>query len=207
MSIASPTRATPRQQLVISIYFSALFIGVGMHSPSGLFSLPIQFYFKNKLHLSSEMVSYFGLVTAIPLYLSFVTGLFRDAWKPRRMGDRGYLLIGGLGLTATYLAMAALPPTWTTLLVGTLMLAFTYLVVATASGALTTLVGQQRLMTGRLSALYMFVGSVPIVISFLVGGALSDNWSLRNVFLLMAVVASSLWLQAFCQRMCTSISG
>jgi MFS family permease len=197
MTPASPERATPRQQLRISLYFSVLLVGVGMHSPSGLFSLPIVFYFKNTLHLSSQLVSYFGLVTAIPLYLSFVFGLVRDAWQPRRLGDRGYLLLGGLGLTATYLAMAAFPPTWTSLLIGTLNLSFAYLVVSTASSALITLVGQQRLMTGRLSALFNFVGSVPVILSFLVGGALSDNWSLRNVFLLMAAISATLWLQAF----------
>ena len=197
LSQSLPTPATPRQLLVIATYFSFLFVGVGMHSPSGLFSLPVQFYFKNRLHLSSQSVSYFGLVTAIPLYLSFVAGLARDSWRPRRMGDRGYLLLGGLGLTCTYLALAMIPPVWSSLLVGTILLSLFYLVVSTASSALTTQVGQQRLMTGRLSALSNLVGTVPVVISFLVGGALSDNWSLRSVFLLMAAISASLWLQAF----------
>ncbi len=192
----SPTPATPAQQWLIALYFSILFVGVGMHSPSGLFSLPIQFYFKNSLHLSSQAVSLFGLVTAIPLYVSFVLGLVRDAWQPKRMGDRGYLLIGGLGLTLTYVGMALFPPTWNTLLIGTLLLALFYLVISTASGALTTLVGQQRLMTGRLSALSNFVGAVPVIISFWVGGSLSETWSLRNIFFLMAVISCTLWLQA-----------
>ena len=167
-----------------------------MHSPSGLFSLPIQFYFKNHLHLLPDKLSYFGLITAIPLYLSFIAGLARDAWKPKVMGDRGYLLIGGLSLTLTYLAMAFTAPSWSTLLIGTTLLSIGYLVVSTASNSLTTLVGQQRLMTGRLSALWNIVASLPAVISYAVGGKLADNWSLRNVFLLMAIISASMWLQS-----------
>ncbi|GDX40952.1 hypothetical protein LBMAG21_12440 [Armatimonadota bacterium] len=197
MKSISPAPAKWHQQLLISLYFSCLFVGVGMHTPSGLFSLPIQSYLKNSLHLGSQSVSLFGLITAIPLYLSFVLGLIRDTWQPRRMGDRGYLLMGGLGLTATYVGMALLPPTWSTLLVGTLLIALFYLIVSTASSALTTLVGQQRLMTGRLSALANFVGAVPVIISFLVGGTLAGTGSLRSVFLLMALISASLWLQAF----------
>ncbi len=197
MTTASPTPANRRQQILIALYFSFLFTGVGMHSPSGLFLIPIQSYFKNQLHFDSQRVSLFGLITAIPLYLSFALGLLRDAWLPRRMGDRGYLLLGGLGLTVTYLGMALLPPTWNTLVTGTTLLALFYLVISTASAALTTLVGQQRLMTGRLSALYNFVGSVPVIISFLVGGTISSKWSLSSVFLLMAFISASLWIQAF----------
>lgn len=186
-----------RQHFLIALYFSLLFVGVGMHSPSGLYSLPILFYFKNKLHLSSQLVASFGLITAIPLYLSFAMGLLRDTWKPRVMGDRGYLLLGGLGLTLTYLALALIPPTWTGLLVGSLVIALSYLMVSTASSALMTQVGQQKLLTGRLSALSNLIGAIPIVISFVVGGALADNWPLRDVFLLMAGISSSLGIQAF----------
>ncbi len=56
MPTVSPTLVTPRQQRIIAVYFSILFMGVGMHSPAGFFFLPIQFYFKNKLHLSSQKV-------------------------------------------------------------------------------------------------------------------------------------------------------
>ena len=197
MTIAAPMRATTRQKRWICLYFSILLLGGGMHSPSGLFSLPILFYFKNALHLSPQRLSYFGLITAVPLYLSFLFGVVRDVWQPRRMRDRGYLLLGGLGLTGTYLAMAFIRPTWTSLLAGTLLISVGYLVISTASSALTTLIGQQRLMTGRLSGLTNIAGSVPVFISYLVGGAISDTWSLRNVFLLMAVISASLWLQAF----------
>ena len=192
-----PTPATKRQVLIISAYFSFLLVGAGMHTPSGLFSLPIQFYFKNKLHLSAQMVSYFGLVTAIPLYVGFFVGFLRDAWRLRKMGDRGYLLLGGVALTFTYLGMALVPPGWTPLLVGTILLAIAYLIVSAATAAMTTQVGQERLMTGRLSAISNLMGTVPVIISYAVGGRLSDNWSLRSVFLLMATLSLTLWIQAF----------
>jgi hypothetical protein len=49
-------------------------------APSGgLIDIPITFLLKNKLHLKAHELADFRLVSAIPLYLSFVFGFIRHA--------------------------------------------------------------------------------------------------------------------------------
>jgi hypothetical protein len=51
-------------------------------------------------------VAEFRLVSAIPLYLSFVFGFVRDTWNPFAMRDRGFMLLFGTISAGLYTAFA-----------------------------------------------------------------------------------------------------
>ena len=48
-----------------------------------VYRYPPSFLLKNKLHLKPHELADFRLVSAIPLYLSFVFGFIRDTWDAR----------------------------------------------------------------------------------------------------------------------------
>ena len=66
------------------LYLGLLIVLLAFGSPSGgLIDIPISFLLKNRLHLEAHEVAHFRLITAIPLYLSFVFGFIRDCvWNP-----------------------------------------------------------------------------------------------------------------------------
>ena len=75
----------------IFLYLGILIVPLTFGAPgSGLIDIPITFLLKNKLHLKAHELADFRLVSAIPLYLSFVFGFIRDSWNPFGMRDRGY---------------------------------------------------------------------------------------------------------------------
>ncbi|MGH7012047.1 MAG: hypothetical protein ACREEX_14530, partial [Caulobacteraceae bacterium] len=59
----------------ILAYLSILILLLGFGGPYlGLIDVPISFFLKNKLHLAAHQVAIFRLMSAIPLYLSFLFG-------------------------------------------------------------------------------------------------------------------------------------
>jgi hypothetical protein len=57
----------------IFLYLGILIVPLTFGAPgSGLIDIPITFLLKNKLHLKAHELADFRLVSAIPLYLSFV---------------------------------------------------------------------------------------------------------------------------------------
>src|ERR1700674_5015506 len=80
----------------IFLYLGVLIVLLAFGSPhGGLIDIPISFFLKNKLHLTAHELADFRLVSAIPLYLSFVFGFIRDTWNPLGMRDRGFMLLFG----------------------------------------------------------------------------------------------------------------
>src|SRR3979490_1509507 len=75
----------------IFLYLGILIVLLAFGGPSGgLIDIPISFLLKNRLHLEAHEVAHFRLISAIPLYLSFVFGFIRDVWNPLGMRDRGF---------------------------------------------------------------------------------------------------------------------
>ena len=84
----------------IFLYLGILIVLLAFGAPGGgLIDIPITFLLKNKLHLKAHELADFRLVSAIPLYLSFVFGFIRDIWNPFGVRDRGFMLLFGV-LTA-----------------------------------------------------------------------------------------------------------
>jgi MFS family permease len=159
----------------ILAYLSALIFMIGFGAPQlALIDLPISFFLKNKLHLTASQVAQFRLMTAIPLYLSFLFGFARDTWNPFGMRDRGFLVLFGSITAAIYVGLAFTPVSYMSLLLGVIMLTCSFLFVAGAQQGLTSAIGQQHVMSGQVSAVWNVVASLPGLCAFLLGGILSD---------------------------------
>lgn len=159
----------------IFLYLGVLILLLGFGTPfGGLIDVPITFFLKNKLHLEAHEVARFRLVSAIPLYLSCVFGFVRDTWNPFGLRDRGFIMLFGAASAGLYLFFAFSPIEYTTLLVAVVLVTTTSLFVSSAQSGLTSMIGQQHMMSGRISAFWNIFGSFPVVVSFLVGGTLSD---------------------------------
>ena len=166
----------------IFLYLGLLIVLLGFGSPSGgLIDIPITFLLKNKLHLEAHELAQFRLISAIPLYLSFVFGFTRDTWNPFGMGDRGFMLLFGAITAALYVLFGFTPVTYATLLVAVVLLTTSFLFVTSAQNGLTSTIGQQHVMSGQVSAVWNIFASVPTVGALLIGGALSDVLEERNV--------------------------
>jgi MFS family permease len=166
----------------IFLYLGLLIVLLGFGSPSGgLIDIPITFLLKNKLHLEAHELAQFRLISAIPLYLSFVFGFIRDTWNPFGMGDRGFMLLFGAITAALYVLFGFTPVTYATLLVAVVLLTTSFLFVTSAQNGLTSTIGQQHVMSGQVSAVWNIFASVPTVGALLIGGTLSDVLEERNI--------------------------
>src|SRR5215469_3028543 len=97
----------------IFLYLGILIVLLAFGAPGGgLIDIPITFLLKNKLHLKAHELADFRLLSAIPLYLSFVFGFIRDSWNPFGMRDRGFMLLFSALTAGLYILFAFTPLTW-----------------------------------------------------------------------------------------------
>jgi uncharacterized membrane protein len=80
---------------------------------------------------------------------------------------------------------------------GILLACAAFQIVSTATQALMTVVGQRRIMTGRLSALAYVAALLPAIVSAEAGGWRSSHVSSRTTFLMAAVLTVVILGQAF----------
>ena len=200
----APSRLSPSARRTIFLYLGLLIVLLAFGGPSGgLIDIPISFLLKNRLHLEAHEVAHFRLITAIPLYLSFVFGFIRDVWNPLGMRDRGFMLLFG-GISALlYVGFAFTPMTYSMLIVGVVLLTVSAQFVAGAQNGLTTTIGQQHAMTGQISAVWNVFLSVPTVGALLMGGVLSGmleaespDKAIRILFLVGAAIMAAIALYA-----------
>ncbi|MGH7016706.1 MAG: hypothetical protein ACRED8_06425, partial [Caulobacteraceae bacterium] len=159
----------------ILAYLSILILLLGFGGPYlGLIDVPISFFLKNKLHLAAHQVAIFRLMSAVPLYLSFIFGFARDRWNPLGRGDRGLIIIFGAVTSAIYVAFAFIPVSYLTLLFGVVILTCLFQFVLGAQNGLVSQFGQQHVMSGQMSAVMNVVQSLPLLGAFLMGGILSQ---------------------------------
>jgi hypothetical protein len=203
-SVVASTELSPSARQTIFFYLGALIVLVAFGAPSGgLFDIPISFFLKNKLHLKAHEVANFRLLTAIPLYLSFVFGFIRDTWNPFGMRDRGFMLLFGVIGALLYIVFAFTPISYFTLLVAVLVLTTSFLFVSSAQNGLTSMIGQQHAMTGQISAVWNVFLSIPTFGALLVGGTLSGmleeqdaDQAARILFLVGAAIMAAIALYA-----------
>jgi hypothetical protein len=201
---AAPSPLSTSTRRTIFLYLGILIVLLAFGGPSGgLIDIPISFLLKNRLHLEAHEVARFRLITAIPLYLSFVFGFIRDTWNPLGMRDRGFMLLFGGVSALLYVCFAFTPMTYSMLLVAVVVLTASFLFVASAQNGLTTTIGQQHAMTGQISAVWNVFLSVPTVAALLMGGMLSGmleaespDRAIRILFLVGAAVMAAIALYA-----------
>ena len=181
------------------VYLSILILLLAFGAPSGgVIGIPISFILKNRLHLAPREIAEFRLISAIPLYMSFVFGMIRDTWNPFGMGDRGFMLVFGVISAGLYVFFAFTPMTYGTLLIGVLLLTSSFLFVLSAQKGLTSTIAQQNTMSGQISAVWNIVTSIVAAGALLIGGTLSGllekgsaDQATRTLFLVGALIMTS----------------
>lgn len=192
--MADQTRARPGQ---VFLYFGPLTLLVYLALPHAyLLDITTTYMLKDRLHASANEVSMFRLLTAIPVYLSFLFGLSRDLWNPFGLRDRGFFLLFAPATAAVFLWMAATKLSYRELFIGMLLAMFLFRFVAAAYQGLIALVGQEQLMSGRLSALWQIVSSVPYVLGAFASGWIAENLSASGTFVLVAILTLAIGLFA-----------
>ncbi len=182
----------------IFAYFTPLTFIVYLAMPHGyLLDFATSYMLKDQLHASVTEISTFRLLTAIPVYLSVVFGFTRDLWNPLGMRDRGYFLIFAPLTAVVFAWMAYSQLTYTGLFIGMFLVMFFWRFVAAGQWALLALVGQEKLMSGRLSALWNIISSVPYIAGALASGWIAEHLPPRGTFILMAVVSLLIFAFAF----------
>jgi hypothetical protein len=182
----------------IFLYFTPLTFVSYLVLPHGYFlDIATSYMLKDQLHASAAQVSLFRLLTAAPVYASFVFGFTRDLWSPLGLRDRGYFLIFGPLTGAIFMWMAFAKLTYSGLFIGMLLVMLSFRFVAAAYQGLIALVGQEQLMSGRLSALWQIVASAPYIIGALAAGWVADNLPPKETFGLAGALCLAIALVGF----------
>lgn len=171
------------------LYFGWLTLFIYLATPAGyLVDIQTSYLLKNQLHATATQISTFRLITGIPVYIAFAFGLARDQWNPLGLRDRGFFLIFAPATAAAFIWMAFSGFSYAGLVAGMLLAMLSSRFIAAAYQGLIALVGQERLMSGRLSALWNVVGSVPVVAGAFASGYISDHLAAKEAFFLVAMV-------------------
>jgi len=180
------------------VYFGLLTLLVYLTAPNQyLIDITTSYMLKNNLHSSTMQVSVFRLLTAIPIYLSFIFGFMRDLWNPFGLRDRGYFMIFAPVVAAVFVWMALSHLTYQGLFLGMFLVMLSSRFISAAYQGLLALVGQERLMSGRLSALWQIVSSLPIVAGAFASGWMAEHLRPSQTFLLLALLAGLIAVTGF----------
>lgn len=183
---AAPADAKTGQ---IYLYFAPLTFLLYLSAPwAYLVDFSTSFILKNQLHETANAVTMFRLITGIPAYLAFLFGMARDWWNPLGRRDRGYLMIFAPVTAAIFVWLAFTPLSYTGLLIGLFLTMVTAQFTAAAYWGLLALIGQEKLMSGRLSALWNIVTSIPYIAGALAGGWVADHLTPKQTFLAVAIM-------------------
>ena len=179
----------------IFAYFGAITFLYWIVVPhQGFVDIPITYLLKNKLHLDPVQVSTFRLETCVPVYLGCVFGFIRDKWNPLGLKDRGYFIIFGLATALMFIGLSFLPATYWSIFVGIFAAMILFRFVAAPYQGLIALIGQEDLMSGRLSTLWNVVYSIPVMAAYFITGFLND---VSPIFLFGGAAIILLLISAF----------
>lgn len=171
-------------------YFGWLTLLVYLATPTGyLVDIQTSYMLKNQLHATATEIATFRLITGIPVYFAFAFGLVRDMWNPLGLRDRGYFLIFAPLTAIAFIGMASSRLSYYGLAVGMLFAMVSFRLVAAAYQGLIALVGQEKLMSGRLSALWNIVSALPVLAGALASGYISEHLPPKETFILAAALA------------------
>ena len=181
----------------VFLYFTPLTLLVFLVLPNGfLLDIATSFMLKNQVRATPEQIANFRLLTAIPVYLSFFFGLARDLWNPLGLRARGLFMIFGTITAGVFFGMTSLPLSYWGLLGSMFVVMLSFGFVAAAARGLLALISQEQLMSGRLSALWNAVSSMPYVFGAFAAGYLA-SLTPAYTFALVAVLCAAIAVYGF----------
>ncbi len=171
------------------LYFGWLTLFLYLATPAGyLIDIQTSYMLKNQLHATATQISMFRMLTGVPVYFAFAFGLVRDQWNPFGLRDRGYFLIFAPLTAVAFLWMGTSRLSYRGLLIGMLLAMVSSRFIAAAYQGLMALVGQEALMSGRLSALWNLVSSIPVIAGAVASGYISEHLPPNETFYLVAAL-------------------
>src|ERR1700687_1923687 len=180
------------------VYFGWLTLLIYRATPAGyIVDIQTSYMLKNQLHATATQISIFRLVTGIPVYFAFAFGLMRDQWNPFGLRDRGFFLIFAPVTAVAFIGMATSRLSYRGLLIGMLVVMLSSRFIGAAYQGLMALVGQELLMSGRLSVLWNVVSSVPVVAGAFASGYISGHLDPKETFFLVAAFTSLIAIFGF----------
>src|ERR1700719_327028 len=190
---AAPGRNDSTNSTQTFVYFGWLTLFIYLATPTGyLLDIQTSYMLKNQLHATATQISMFRLLTAIPAYFAFVFGLMRDQWNPFGLRDRGFFLIFAPVTAAVFVWMATSPVSYQGLVIGMLLAMLSSRFIAASYQGLIALVGQEKLMSGRLSVIWNAVSYLPAIAAAFTSGYISEHLHPAETFLLVAAVTGSI---------------
>src|SRR5690348_11127258 len=185
--MASATDSTAASAGRVFLYFVPLTLFLYLATPVGyLLDIGTAYMLKDRLHATATEVATFRLLTAIPIYLSALFGLVRDMWNPFGMRDRGYFLLFAPLTAAIFIWMSFTQITYTGMLIGMLLVMTSFRFVTAAYVGLIALVGQEQMMSGRLTAVWQIVASLPYAVGAVASGWVAEHLRPDQTFLMVA---------------------
>jgi hypothetical protein len=172
----------------IYFYFGALSLLVYFVAPEYLLDIPTTYMLKNRLHAGAPEVSLFRLLTGIPIYVAFLFGLLRDGWNPLGLRDRGYFLLFAPVTAAVFVWMAMSQLSYALLTAGMILAMASFRLILAGFQGLLALVGQEALMSGRLSTLQSMFYQLALILAAFTSGVISEGLTPAQTFYLMAAV-------------------
>lgn len=188
--MAAPT-VSPNTRSIF-FYFGSLTLLIYLVAPEYLLDIPTTYMLKNHLHATAPQVSMFRLLTGIPMYVAFLFGLTRDLWSPFGLRDRGFFLLFAPLTAGVFIWMGMARLSYLVLLVGMMLAMSSFRFILAAYQGLIALVGQETLMSGRLSTLSSMFYQTALILAAFASGVISENLSPRQTFWLMAALAASI---------------
>jgi predicted MFS family arabinose efflux permease len=189
----APSKASTNTRPIF-FYFGALTLLIYLVAPEYLLDIPTTYMLKNRLHATAPEVSLFRLLTGVPMYIAFLFGLARDLWSPFQRRDRGFFLLFAPVTAAVFVWMALSPVSYGVLLIGMILAMTSFRFILAAYQGLIALIGQEELMSGRLSTLSSTFYQIALILAAFASGIISENLSPRQTFFLMAGLASLIGL-------------
>jgi MFS family permease len=192
-----PSSGGSTMQWEVLAYFAILNVAVGLGSPLGIAAIPINYFLKDRLHLSPVRLALFLAIASIPVCAGFLFGFIRDRWRSANWGDRQYLFTCACVAAGGYLWLGTSTIDYFKLLSAVFVVVIAYVMIFASAQALMTGVAQAYGMTGRLSVVFGFGYFTPAVISALAGGWLVAHASVTGTFLIASAVTIVIAIQAF----------
>jgi hypothetical protein len=183
----------------IFLYFGSLTVLVYLLAAPELplLDIPTSYMLKNQLHATAPQVSTFRLLVAIPVYVAFVFGLTRDLWNPFGLRDRGFFLLFAPLTMASFIWLALSRLSYSKLLIGMILAMLSIQFITAAYQGLIALIGQQKFMSGRLSALWNIFSQLPAIAAAFAAAIMSERVPPSRIFSFATVLALLIGLVGF----------
>jgi len=196
-SVTVPTRSKSPARSIF-LYFGTSTILLLLVAPDGSWlDVATAYMLQMQLQATPQQISWFRVLTGLPIYVGFLFGLVRDVWNPFGLRDRGYLRIFSVVTALILLALAVLDVSYAMLFIGVFLVSISTRFLLAAQQGLMGLVAQEHLMSGRMAALYSACYFIPLILGALFAGATADALTPRGQFFILAVVALSIGVFGF----------